>query len=73
MQCKGFNGYVKLVGHSDLVYCVAISGDSKRIASGSNDRTIVIWNAATVQHIRTLRGHEAEVACMDFSCEAQQG
>ena len=31
-------------GHSDCVTSVAISSDSKYIVSGSDDKTIKIWN-----------------------------
>lgn len=31
--------------HTDLVLCAAFSLDGKQIVSGSNDRTIHIWDA----------------------------
>ena len=33
-----------LEGHLDRVNCVAVTSDNKYIISGSNDRTIRIWN-----------------------------
>ena len=36
-----------LVGHSGLVFTVAISADGKRIVSGSADTLVKIWDAAT--------------------------
>lgn len=36
-----------LEGHSDWVRSVVFSHDSKLIASGSNDRTVRIWDATT--------------------------
>ena len=48
-----------LKGHEDQVNRVSFSYDDKKIVSGSNDRTIIIWNADTGQPIgRPLRGHE---------------
>lgn len=32
-------------GHKDVVYCVACSKDGLRFASGSADKTVVIWSA----------------------------
>ena len=46
-----------LTGHSDLVTSLAISPDSKTLASGSDDKTIKLWNLATGEQIRTLTGH----------------
>jgi WD40 repeat protein len=36
-----------LRGHTRAVYSVAISPDGKWIVSGSQDRLVKIWNAAT--------------------------
>ncbi len=44
-------------GHSALVNAVAWSSDGKRIASGSYDRTVQVWNAADGGHAFTYRGH----------------
>ena len=34
----------ELKGHSDYILSVAFSPDGKTLASGSNDKTIKIWN-----------------------------
>jgi WD40 repeat protein len=48
-------------GHNKDVWCVAISGDCKRIASAGDDSTIIVWDALTRQHICTLQGHKSTV------------
>ncbi|BAZ00951.1 protein kinase [Tolypothrix tenuis PCC 7101] len=46
-----------LEGHSSLIRSVAISPDGKTLASGSDDKTIKLWNLKTGKQIRTLTGH----------------
>ncbi len=47
---------LSLKGHTDPVYSVAVSPDGKLLATGSFDKTIKIWDAATGQELRTLAG-----------------
>ena len=54
-------------GHESAVACVAFSPDGKRIVSGSVDKTIKVWDAATGAELMTLRGHEGDVTCVLFS------
>lgn len=46
-----------LKGHSSDVNSVAFSPDGKTLASGSDDKTIKLWNLASGQEIQTLEGH----------------
>jgi WD40 repeat protein len=43
-----------LAGHGDWVYCVAASPDGTKIASGSADGTVKLWNAADNRPLATL-------------------
>src|SRR3984885_12340385 len=57
-----------LAGHTDWVYSVAFSPDGARIASGSGDRTIQLWDAKTGAEIgELLRGHNNWVNSVAFS------
>src|SRR5947208_8524880 len=44
-------------GHLGRVRSVAFSPDGRLLASGSEDRTIKLWDAATGTNLRTLYGH----------------
>ncbi|WP_335084629.1 nSTAND1 domain-containing NTPase [Nostoc sp.] len=57
----------RLEGHSNWVYSVAFSPDSKTIASASADNTVKLWNAATGKEITTLKGHSSAVNSVAFS------
>lgn len=50
-----------LVGHASPVNAAIYSANAKWIASASSDQTIKLWQAATHQEIRTLRGHTGQV------------
>lgn len=52
-----------LQGHSHYIACLAVFPND-RIASGSYDHTIKIWNPATLQCERTLYGHSSYVYCL---------
>ncbi len=43
-----------LTGHTDWVFCAAVSPDGTRIASGSADGTVKLWNAADNTLIATF-------------------
>ena len=59
-----------LSGHSGSVRSVAFSLDGK-IASGSADKTIKLWNLGTGQEISTLAGHRLSVNAVAFSPDSQ--
>ena len=43
-------------GHSDRVLCVAVEGD--KIASGSRDKTIMLWSRSSGKHMATMECEE---------------
>lgn len=50
-------------GHSDRVACVTTfeSPEGLRVVSGSDDKTVRIWDAATGRELRKLQGHTDRV------------
>ena len=46
-----------LIGHVDLVNCVAFSPNENTLASGSSDRSIKLWDPITEQERLTIRGN----------------
>ncbi|CCI24681.1 Genome sequencing data, contig C309 (fragment) [Microcystis aeruginosa PCC 9809] len=57
----------RLVGHNGSVNSVSFSPDGKTLVSGSDDKTIKLWNVETGQEIRTLKGHDELVTSVNFS------
>src|SRR5262249_9059797 len=45
-----------LQGHTGPVLSVVFSPDGKRLASGSLDKTVEVWDAQTGQELLTLKG-----------------
>lgn len=56
-----------LSGHSGEVNSVAISPDGQTLASGSEDKTIKLWNLRTGELKTTLTGHSDGVKSVAFS------
>ena len=54
-------------GHSDIVLAVAWSHDGTRIASGSGDDTVQVWNAADGSHPYIYTGHSTFVNAVAWS------
>ena len=42
---------------SDLVWSVAFSPDGQKLASGSSDKKVLLWDPQTGERLKTLEGH----------------
>jgi WD40 repeat protein len=59
-------------GHTSAVTVVAFSPDRQSVATGSEDKTIRIWDLATGTEQRVLSGHTDRVTSLAFSPDGQQ-
>ena len=56
-----------LEGHTGPVWTIAFSPDGKILASGSNDKTVKLWDISTGKLIHSLEGHRGGVLTIAFS------
>ena len=56
-----------LTGHTGPVNSVAFSADGKKIVSGSEDKTLIVWDATTGQALQRLQGHKEGVTGVAWS------
>ena len=58
-----------LKGHTETVYAVTMSPDGKYVLTGSFDKTLKLWDAATGKELSTLdgpQGHQQLVLSVDI-------
>jgi len=65
-------GNVTLKGHTDCVNSVCYSPDGMRLASGSQDRTLKMWDAASGEETLTLKGHTGGITGVCFSPDGKR-
>ncbi|MEM9644181.1 MAG: c-type cytochrome domain-containing protein [Planctomycetota bacterium] len=61
------DGCVTFQGHRDAIYEVAISHDGTRVATGSYDRQVILWDAKSGQIRHQLKGHNGAIFDVAFA------
>ncbi|CAI5735315.1 unnamed protein product [Peronospora destructor] len=56
----------ELSGHSRKVYALGFNCNGSMLASGSNDRSIRIWNPVTERELMELRGHSESILSLTW-------
>lgn len=59
--------YMILQGHTDEINSICYSANGDRIISGSNDKTIKIWDTSSGLCLNTLKGHASSVKSVCYS------
>ncbi|MEM7496280.1 MAG: pentapeptide repeat-containing protein, partial [Myxococcota bacterium] len=54
-------------GHTSVVMSASFSGDGTRVASGSYDKTVRVWDVETGQQLQIFKGHTSNVNSVSFS------
>lgn len=62
----------ELLGHTSSVNSVAFSPDGQRIASGSGDNSVRVWDFYTGESLAELLGHTLSVRSVAFSFDGQR-
>jgi WD40 repeat protein/serine/threonine protein kinase len=65
-------GGLDLRGHTGPVWGLASSRDGRRLVTGSQDRTIKLWDTATGEEVFTLRGHTGGAIRVAFSRDGRR-
>ena len=56
-------------GHMDWILSVAWRSDERRVLTGSNDRTVRLWNVDTGRCLQVLEGHRDQVTSVVFNAD----
>ena len=56
-----------LKGHNDYIFRIGISPDQKKIATGSRDQSIIVWDIENRNILHVLKGHFGNIRGLKFA------
>ncbi|BAY31277.1 WD-40 repeat-containing protein [Nostoc carneum NIES-2107] len=59
-------------GYQDSVTSIAFSSDGKKLASGSEDKTIKLWDISTGKLLQTFNGHSSLIKTIALSSDGKK-
>ncbi len=59
-------------GHSGEVYALAVTPDGRQVVSGSQDKTLKVWDLEIGSELRTLSGHSGAVWAVAVTPDGRQ-
>lgn len=65
------NLILTFTGHTDDINDLDLSPDERFLASASNDKSIIVWDAMTGKTYKTLNGFEWKVTSLEFSSDGK--
>ncbi|HEX8335804.1 MAG TPA: WD40 repeat domain-containing protein, partial [Pyrinomonadaceae bacterium] len=71
-EVAGGKLYRVLEGHPGIIHALVFSPDGARLASGSRDRLVRLWDARTGALLDALEGHEGPVKAVAFSPDGKR-
>ena len=60
------------LGHTNAIRSVALSPDGRQALSGSDDKTVRVWEVESGECVRVLEGHSASVGSVAWSGDGRQ-
>jgi mono/diheme cytochrome c family protein len=63
---------IKAAGHTGTILAITVSADGQRMLSGSEDRTLRLWDVSGQKELKRFEGHRAAVAAVAISPDGKR-